>query len=755
MNKDGKWVIFWATDSPCVNTGFGRVSYEVITRLLKTGKYEIHVMGTNDRGEPHPLRGIKGLFIYPLANIEQDPYGFQEMPHLLNKIQPDLIFALNDVWVWTGDERQTQLQNWFLKHVKNYGNAPWIGYFPVDGRPWEKRWADLVNGMAYGVTFSDYGYRVLQETEWIDKDKVKLIYHGASVDKFFPLDQETIKQVRKEKLGIEDNRFLIGTVSRNQPRKNVPRLIQAFKCFSDGYGACKECGHYQGKDIYKDCECCGSTDWEFHEGVGSDNTALYLHMNLLDMKGNRLTKILDDNKVRNIIVRPSHHVALGVSIEELNHLYNAMDLFVMCTYAGGYELPFVEAQAAGTPALGTRTTCVTEHLNEGKGFLVNPSTHVILDDANHCHKHLIDFNKLVDTFFEMYNDRDKLNSVIPKALEYAHSRDWEKPAKQFDALFEKTLKERELVVQSFKSPETRRKILLINKTTNPGELLTMIPLLKALKAQHENPEIVLAAKKNVVRIIENSKNIDKVIDADKMIVSGQLNNASMQDVSDVIQNYDNTIAKFAGMPWEEAYVRAFNMETDDYNLEIFFDKEDKKFAKKSVPDSDTMTVGICVDANVAIASLDMVKWKGIIDFIAKLKINVVVFNYDNYTGMENVSVVKGNDMRRAAACMDRCDVIVTMDNMFSIVGKTLKKRMVIISGPRDVAYKMKNYDNYIVVNKHDRFDCMPCWVGTNGKCLVSGNEMAACLSQINPSDIFKEIIKIKKEMESEKVAEHV
>ena len=66
--KRNKPLIFVATDSPCVNTGFGRVCRNLVERWVKTGKYQIVCMGTNDRAEDHPLRHMYGsdLIIEPL-----------------------------------------------------------------------------------------------------------------------------------------------------------------------------------------------------------------------------------------------------------------------------------------------------------------------------------------------------------------------------------------------------------------------------------------------------------------------------------------------------------------------------------------------------------------------------------------------------------------------------------------------------------------------------------------------------------------
>jgi phosphatidylinositol alpha-1,6-mannosyltransferase len=63
-----------------------------------------------------------------------------------------------------------------------------------------------------------------------------------------------------------------------------------------------------------------------------------------------------------------------VKEEELTRLYRAMDLFVMCTRqhadtpeVEGFGLVFLEAQACGTPVVGTRTGGIPDAIRHGEG----------------------------------------------------------------------------------------------------------------------------------------------------------------------------------------------------------------------------------------------------------------------------------------------------------------------------------------------------------------------------------------------------
>ncbi|MBU1020575.1 MAG: hypothetical protein KJ847_05115, partial [Firmicutes bacterium] len=325
--KGNKIRLLICSDSVCVQTGFGRVTSELVKRWLSLGTYQIVILGTNDRGEPHPLRSVDDLEVIPLVDVMSDPYGIRVLPEILQKYQPDVVFSLNDIWVWTGDERHPEMSNWFIKNLKTYKPyIPWVGYFPIDGRPLDQLWVNLMNEMSYAVTFCDYGEKVLNETPNVDLSKVVKIYHGSACDKFYPLSIEEKNNVKKN-MGVLPDDFLIGIVNRNQPRKQIPRAIQAFKMFRDGYIKCKDCGEPRNLQVNADCDLCGS--YEYVEGKdGVKKSYLYLHMNVLDMRGFRLPKVIRDNSAMGLITRPAHDVARGVPVEELNEIYNGMDVFM-------------------------------------------------------------------------------------------------------------------------------------------------------------------------------------------------------------------------------------------------------------------------------------------------------------------------------------------------------------------------------------------------------------------------------------------
>ncbi len=112
------------TDSPKIDTGFGRVGREVWSKLNATGKYEINAIGwfhnENNREVPYPIfptrKNERG------AITQEDKYAHHSFPEYVERFKPDLVWTLGDMWMTE-----------HVKDAKNRKSFKWMGYFPIDG----------------------------------------------------------------------------------------------------------------------------------------------------------------------------------------------------------------------------------------------------------------------------------------------------------------------------------------------------------------------------------------------------------------------------------------------------------------------------------------------------------------------------------------------------------------------------------------------------------------------------------------------
>jgi glycosyltransferase involved in cell wall biosynthesis/ADP-heptose:LPS heptosyltransferase len=740
-----KPTILVCTDSPVVNTGFGKVCRNLVVRWVETGKYNIVCMGTNDRAEHSYLRGMvdKGLIIEPLPDIPGDPYGMHRMPELLEKYQPDLVFSLNDIWVWTGDERHPQMDNWFYKHLKAYRPyVPWVGYFPVDGRLWDQKWVDMANKMDYATTFTDYGFKVLNETPGIDTDKVRAIYHGHDTQNMFPVSDEKKFDMRR-KMGVPDDALLIGVVGRNQPRKGIPFMIYAFKMFKDGYVKCDKCNSPRSLDVFKDCELCGSYG-HIPGHPGNPNSYLYLHMNPLDLRGYRLPKIQKDNKCGNIIQRMNHDVAMGVPIEELNVIYNALDISVNPAMAGGYELTVAESLSAGTPTVATRSTSMIEQLNDGKGWLVQPIAHMVMEDASHTPKHIIDVQGLIDTLQYIKDNPEEAEERSVRGMAFSHERNWDDSADQFVELFDKCLEDR--VELDTKLKKSKTNVSFINDSDDFGSVMSMMPALHKLAKQRKELNISVAVNKRMKPILSGmSKEVD-IFEVEKLwldkekLSKFQLQVQPLKDVPHSIEQASLQL-KVEPPSYAEAYAKGLNAPVDFKHISDLYriTKEEREEAKKVLEEYDgQFNTLFFVDTISQHAGIPPATWSKLLKFFEKMGTvtKVGIANDFELEAIEGFDMnIGGATLRQLIALIAEADCVVTNIDAYGHVANFVDTPFVLIESTKPLGHFMKHST---AMDRRGKKSINQCVRNTQG----------GPVANIGPGDIFMGILNVQRDWEA-------
>lgn len=769
-----KFTIMVCTDGPHVTTGFGRVCNELVMRWLETGKYKIVCMAMNDRGEFHPLRQYsQDLIIEPLPFIEQDAYGLQRFPELLRKYDPDIVFALNDLWVLTGDERTTNMDHWMYKAIKSYKPyLPFVVYFPVDGHPWDQKWVAATSYMDYAVTFTDYGKKILNRTPGINKDKVRTIYHGHSSDKFFPISEREKLEQRK-RMGFDEDSFVIGMVARNQPRKHIPGLMEAFKMFSDGYVVCADCNRYRSIDVSPECEYCGSENFvPGREGI--EKAKLYLHMNSIDMRGYKIPRMQRVFKVTNAVMPVNHDVASGVPIDELNRIYNCLNVLVNPAISGGYELAPAEAMAAGTPIVVTRSTSMVELADNEKGWIVNPSCVTTIADANEAFKSYIDADRLVDTLFEIYENKEEAQRRAEKALEFARERTWARSAAEFDELFTNILSERQSL-DLYLDP-TKQNMVFANETNNFGNSLSFVPVLNEIAKINKEVNFVYATNKRCSVLLNKLDPSIKIIDISKMWLDREGLSRINYQIHGIAEIQRKTEAQLKGvvspadMPSQiESFARALGVydKLDFKQLPEFYSITDRErnFAIETidsvVPD-DKLKVCVVVETSNPNTGVPLDTWSQLFTFLKKMK-EVAIIAIGAPEILANLDAdVKISDapIRNILACVGHCNVVVTATEEYAHLANVFDAQFVIIQGPKPLNHITKhakardangnNLTQY--VSLAEKYPCMPCFKETLEPCSVTGSPYSHCMMSMTGGTIFSKLLLIKSRWVKEQAA---
>lgn len=215
-------------------TGFGIVAFNILKRLLATGRYEIEAFGINYYGDPynHPKSlyyAVKDIPVHPASTIfNPDVFGFERLTETLVKSEFDILFVLQDSFNMIRMKEAIQ-------ELRKNKDFKYVFYFPVDGdikNEWVK---DAIKISDCPVTYTQYGKKKVMELEPTCVPEV--IAHGAELETFKPFaTEEERMQFRKDffklgdrNFGLAEDEFLLANINRNQPRKDLPRTLMAFK----------------------------------------------------------------------------------------------------------------------------------------------------------------------------------------------------------------------------------------------------------------------------------------------------------------------------------------------------------------------------------------------------------------------------------------------------------------------------------------------------------------------------------------------
>jgi len=177
-------------------------------------------------------------------------------------------------------------------------------------------------------TVSDASRNDIVRLFQLPEERIRVIYHGVS-PRYHAQSEADVTAFRK-KHGLERPFFLF--VGAWEPRKNLPRLIDAFRIFRE----------------------------EMNENY---------ELVLVGPPGRNPTEVehaLQDPRIARYVRR------LGfLADEEMPMTYAAAEAFVFPSLGEGFGLPMIEAMACGTPVIASGVSCLPEVAGDAALF-INP-----------------------------------------------------------------------------------------------------------------------------------------------------------------------------------------------------------------------------------------------------------------------------------------------------------------------------------------------------------------------------------------------
>ncbi len=221
------------------------------------------------------------------------------------------------------------------------------------------------------ITISEYSKSEIIKHVGYPEDQINIASPAVDHSSYYvKRDREIVK-----KLGISENEKVILYVGSEQPRKNVPFLLEAIS--------------------------------ELKKRL-PDIKLLKIGTPQVPGVREKLLKLTETLGIEKEVIFVGY-----VSEKDLTKYYNAADLFVFPSLYEGFGLPPLEAMACGTPVITSNLTSLPEVVGDS-AFTIDP----------------YDVNAFAEAMYNLLTDEKLREKMVNKGLKRAHLFNWEKSAEE-------------------------------------------------------------------------------------------------------------------------------------------------------------------------------------------------------------------------------------------------------------------------------------------------------------------------------------
>ena len=355
------------SEASFLSSGFGTYTREIIKRLHATNKYDIAELACYGKVNDPKDKDIHWRYYANAVDPNdsrhkqynssmENQFGRWRFERTLLDFQPDVVIDIRDYWM-NSYQQFSPLRPFFH----------WILMPTVDSAPQQEEWIDTFLHADAIFTYSDFGRDTLADQS---NNKIKYVdtaSPGINLNSFHPVPN---RDEIKELMGLKD-KFIIGSVMRNQKRKLIPELFSAFKQLLD---STKNSNPEIAEKLYLHVHTS-------YPDAGWDIPQLLKEFEV----GNRVLftyacKHCDFFRPT-LFAHPVQHcpkcgnksltmpnVSNGLPEKDLNMLMNTFDLYVQYAICEGFGMPQVEAGAAGVPIMSVDYSAMNDVVHKLKGY---------------------------------------------------------------------------------------------------------------------------------------------------------------------------------------------------------------------------------------------------------------------------------------------------------------------------------------------------------------------------------------------------
>lgn len=382
-----------------VNTGFGLFMRELLLHLYKTGKYDLHLYSSGVTWDtpdfqrwPWKCYGALPNDKNELDRLNRDPhalrmasYGAYNIDRVVRDVKPDVYVGVEDFWGlsyaldkpwwnkigcvlhWTADslpllpeavEKAHRIKHHFVWAdfaVKEFHRLAAEAEAQVQRQKAEffaRKWQSREQFQAEKEGFDRWENEARERIAGFRG--VKLLRGTVNTDCYHRIPDRERLEIRR-RFGITDDTFLVGTLSRNQLRKLFPNLMEGFSMFRRQNPEVKSkllmyCSWAEGWDIKRLMDEFGVHPDDVLACYRCKETGMWF---IRPYGGEDIDNPKTGHKRSMVTVNITH----GLSYQDLNRIYNIMDVFCLPITSGGMERALVEAKTCGLVTLVNPYSC--------------------------------------------------------------------------------------------------------------------------------------------------------------------------------------------------------------------------------------------------------------------------------------------------------------------------------------------------------------------------------------------------------------
>ena len=407
-----KLKVLMCSEASFINSGFGVYAKEVLSRLYRSGKYEIAEFASY--GFVNDPRDISIPWRYYANAVKADDprhkeymsrgdnqFGRWRFERVLLDFRPDVVIDVRDYWM-NSYQRLSPLRKFFH----------WVLMPTVDSEPQQEEWIDTFLSADGIFTYSDWGAEVLKKQT---SNKIRYIdttSPGVDLDIFRQFSTEE-KAYARESIGLPKNAYIVGSVMRNQKRKLIPELVKTIRSILDDPGVYPQLKNNIYLYLHTSYPDAG---WDIPQILKEYNLInrvifSYICKKCSFIKANVYvgpTKVCPKCLEKSMVLSS---VTNGASTKDLASIYNCFDLYVQYSICEGFGMPQIEAAACGVPVATVNYSAMVDIIKKLNAYPIGISAY---------------FKELETQAIRTYPDNESLKQYI---VSYHNKSDKEKQEK--------------------------------------------------------------------------------------------------------------------------------------------------------------------------------------------------------------------------------------------------------------------------------------------------------------------------------------